>query len=331
MRTHHSLPFLILLCCLLPASAFAWDAVGHRLTAAIALSYLSPERQQQLVSLLQSHPRFEQDFIAAMPAFVAQGDEAAHATWLLGQAAYWPDIARGLPNSERARYNRPSWHFIDGAWVRDGAATQGNVYLSIGSFADIAGPPATDIRDESQATDVMTALDYNTRVLADPDASQSARAIALCWVLHLMGDIHQPLHAGSLYSVQIFDTGDRGGNGIPTDDGTLHARWDRALADGGIETNLAMILQQLNGFSRPRIQGVSSDWSQWLNESRGLLLSLVYTEEMKLAIAIADERNAALGRQRLDSGYVATMQRVARQRLGLAGLRIAIWIENELP
>ena len=324
---------LVLACLLTGVSvpAAAWDAVGHRLTAAIALSYLSQERQQQLVALLQQHPRFQADFAAAMPAFVQRGDAASQATWLLGQAAYWPDLARGLPEPERRRYNHPEWHYIDGAWVRDGASTQGNVYVGRSPLPDIAGAPATAIQTPSLADNVMTALDYNTRVLADPGQAAPERAVALCWVLHLMGDIHQPLHAGSLYSARLFAEGDRGGNGIPTDTGTLHARWDGALADDGIDDSLDTILTQLNGFNRPQIAGVDSDWSQWLNESRGLLLSLVYPDTTRQAIAIADTSGTELDRLRLDDGYVQTMQRIARQRLGLAGIRIAIWLENSLP
>lgn len=321
---------LFLLCSLLQLPAHGWDAVGHRLSTAVALSYTSPDKQTLLLQLLAQHPRYQEDFLDAMPASIRTRDSREQLQWLLGQAAYWPDIARGLPAPEAARFNRPPWHFIDGAWVRDNASLQGNVYLSQQPFAAIAGAAADSIRSESQVLNIMTALDYNTRLLADANRPLSERAVALCWVLHLMGDIHQPLHAGSLYTQDLFATGDRGGNAINTDDGNLHARWDRALADGGVDANLERILLQQNESMRPQITDMPSDWSQWLAESRDLLQSNVYSDGMRAAITTADRTGSTLPALSLDANYVSNMQQISRQRLGLAGLRIAIWIENEL-
>jgi hypothetical protein len=53
---------------------------------------------------------------------------------------------------------------------------------------------------------------------------------------------------------------------------------------------------------------------------------------MKQAIAAADASGAEeLDSQELDTSYRNQMQRLARIRLGLAGLRTAIFFENELP
>jgi len=321
---------LLLCSSLLQLPAHAWDAVGHRLSVAVALNYISAEKQQLLLQLLAQHPRYQADFIEAMPASVQTGSTNEQQQWLLGQAAYWPDIARGLPDAEATRFNRPAWHFIDGAWVRDGAIMQGNMYIGLRSFADIAGESADSIRTEAQVQNIMSALDYNTRMLADASLPMPERAVALCWVLHLIGDIHQPLHAGSLYSPTLFADGDRGGNRITTDNGNLHARWDRALTDSGLISNLNTILQEQTGLARPRINDAPSDWSQWLAESRNLLLTVVYNDTMQAAIVSADQQGSALPPQQLDASYVTSMERLSRQRLGLAGLRIAIWIENEL-
>ncbi len=61
------------------------------------------------------------------------------------------------------------------------------------------------------------------------------KAVNLCWVLHLVGDIHQPLHCGSQLS-EVFPDGDRGGNlalvrldgGMPV---RLHFAWDAMLGE----------------------------------------------------------------------------------------------------
>ena len=309
----------------------AWDSVGHRLSAAVALEFMETETIDELLRILQAQPRYQQDFLEQVPDYVDQSNTMELALWLLGQAAYWPDIARGLPDSERQRYNRPSWHYTDGAWVRDSSPFQGNVYVGIEPFTDIDGPSGESIRTEQQVNNIVTGIDYNAAVLTDANAPMAERAVALCWVLHLIGDIHQPLHTGSLFSATLFARGDRGGNAIPIGESNLHSRWDRALAEGGVAAELPLLIERVSRFSEPPIKGVESDWTAWMNESRGSLKSIVYTEAMREAIVAADSSGSELGTHTLDAAYVTQMQSISRQRLGLAGLRLAIFFENELP
>ena len=316
---------------LLNSPALAWDSVGHRLSAAVALHFIDADTRDALLSILSAHPRYQADFLDAMPAFVDRDDPEQLAQWLLGQAAYWPDIARGLPGAERARYNRPAWHYTEGARVRGDALFQGNVYLGIEPFADVPGPDPATIRDEDDADNVVTALDYNARILTDTDRPGAERAVALCWVLHLVGDIHQPLHTGSLFTATLFASGDRGGNAVPVADSNLHALWDRALRDEGVAASLPAILQQVAGFRPPRIAGVESDWTAWMAESRQSLQSAVYSPAIREAILAAERADRPLEPVMLDADYLERMQQIARLRLGLAGLRLAIWFENELP
>jgi hypothetical protein len=327
-----TLPTLLLLLWLTPLAASAWDGVGHRLTAAVALNFLSESTQTKLLTLLQSHPRYQTDFIDAMPDFVASADDAAKAQWLLGQAAYWPDIARGLPEEERQRFNRGWWHYTDGAWIRDSAPFQGNIYINIPPADDIPGVPSASVRQENAVSNIVTGIDFNTWVLANPQLPDEERAVALCWVLHLMGDIHQPMHTGSLFSETTFVRGDLGGNRIPIGERNLHAIWDQALREDGITDSLPILIQQVTGFSQPKIQGVDSDWTQWMNESRQILQSVVYTQAIRSATEAADAANAEeIVSTELSAEYLAQMKQIAQQRLGLAGLRLAIWFENSLP
>jgi len=321
---------LIFLCLLSPTTSYAWDSVGHRTTAAIALNFLSKEKREKLVAILQQHPRYQEDFLDSMPPLVQRRDDITQAVWLLGQAAYWPDIARRFKSSDRQLYNRPAWHYTDGAWVRGVADAQGNVYLDIQKFPDITGSDASTIRNQNQIDNIITALDYNTRILADDNSLPVDRAVALCWVLHLMSDLHQPLHSGSLYSRNLFDFGDRGGNGITTDSRSLHQRWDSALAGETISRNVELILEEISQLNLPVIQGQSSDWTIWLQESRELLLEWVYTDAMKTEIRRAEKENASFEAVPLSASYVNAMTQTSRQRIGLAGYRIAIWAENEL-
>ena len=324
---------LTLLTCLALMSmqdAFAWDSVGHRVSAAIASNYLNDNSKTELLKILQQHPRYRQDFLEQMPASIASSSEKVRFVWLLGQAAFWPDITRGLPEAVRNRYNRANWHYIDGAWLRGQAQTQGNTYIGVTPLEDITDTNAQDIRNEENVDNVMTALDYNAALLADSQASLPQRAIALCWVLHLVGDIHQPLHTGSLYSSDRFSTGDRGGNGIKTDGRNLHARWDRALSSEGVNPNIEAILRQHSTTLERMSRQDDEDWSLWMQESRALLLNTIYTEEMKSAIARSDDSLDKLRKFNLSDDYVESMKYHARLRLALAGRRLAFWFETNL-
>lgn len=333
-RAAFALPALLLLSTFVLHSPAvqAWDSVGHRLTAAVALRFMEQSTASELLRLLAAHPRYQQDFLDEMPDFVSDGSAEAQARWLLGQAAYWPDIARGIEEPDRERFNRPWWHYTDGAWIRGSAALPGNRYSGVDAFATVDGESPESITDEEEVSNIVTAIDYNSRLLADPSQADTDRAVALCWVLHLMGDIHQPLHTGSMYSAHVFERGDLGGNRILLIEGNLHGRWDSALYEEGIEASLPELISRVSGFTAPRVQGVESDWTAWMAESRQILRSWVYTPEMIAAVESADRaKNADIRAQRLSPEYVTRMKETARQRLGLAGLRLAIWFENEMP
>ena len=312
---------------LLPSPAAAWDETGHRLSASVALQYLDFDTQRELLTLLQQHPRYQQDFVGQMPTELADAPPERQLGWLLGQAAYWPDIARGFNDSEREKYSRPDWHYIDGAWLRDSANVQGNIYVNRPPAPEIRGADGSAIISERDADNVVTALDYNTRVLADDEAEPAQRAVALCWVLHLIGGIHQPLHSGSLYSAELFATGDRGGNAIRVGESNLHSVWDRAMRGADSQSRSLLYAATYEDLS-----GRESDWTLWLAESREFLVPSVYNDSLLAAITSADNSGAErLPNQSLSDGYVAEMISIASDRLGLAGLRLAIWFQNELP
>ncbi len=72
---------------------------------------------------------------------------------------------------------------------------------------------------------VIGTLEAHQKILADRSASRADRAEALRWVVHLVGDMHAPLHAG--------DRGDRGGNDLRVElngrQTNLHSAWDSGL------------------------------------------------------------------------------------------------------
>ena len=128
---------------------------------------------------------------------------------LFERAAYWPDLARQLD-----KYNRPTWHYIGWTWRQAADGTAHDTDLPV------AEPNAV-----SQLVELA-------RSVADTSGRPAERAIDLAWIFHLVGDVHQPLHAASRVTERRDEReGDRGGNGFGLDEWNrnLHAFWDGAL------------------------------------------------------------------------------------------------------
>ena len=111
--------------------------------------------------------------------------------------------------------NHPAWHYVDYPYHLDGKTTTAPVETWDG---------------KSDPANLIQAMQKVTTEFKDPATKDDRRAIDICWIEHLIGDIHQPLHAVSLYSADYPD-GDRGGNSIHirTDSNpnmNLHAFWD---------------------------------------------------------------------------------------------------------
>lgn len=309
------------------SSANAWDATGHRLSAYLAWDILPQETRAELQRLLEQHPRYQEDFLDAMPANVLVASDAEKARWALGQAAVWPDMARGFDSEAQIRYNRPNWHWVDGAWIR-GGGRQGNVYVGAPSLPPIYGVRAESITHEDDATNVILALDYNLSVLRAANSPGTVKAVALCWVLHLLGDVHQPLHTGAMISSELFPLGDQGGNGIPTLGGSLHATWDDALRylpfDGTLQRMVVTALQT-------DTQGLDMDSSTWLQESRKVLHEFVYPDEIKADVLRSERRNTPLESFALDDDYISRMQAIAEDRVTQSGMRLARLLSDLYP
>lgn len=303
---------------LLSASAHAWDATGHRLSAYVVWESLSLERRAELLTLLEAHPRYQQDFVEQMPLTVMVGSEEEKLRWTLGQAAVWPDLARGLSEEDRIRYDRPTWHYIDGAWLR-GQGLQGNLYVGADPQPTLPGEAPGSVTDEREVDNVVLALEYNLAVLNDASAPAAARALALCWVLHLTGDIHQPLHSGALVSATLFPAGDRGGNGIPTRNGNLHSEWDEALRNQAFEDTLRRMVVTAQ---QADLRSLTLDSSVWLQESRVLLHDFVYPDEIKAAVLRSERLKTRMEGIVIDSDYQSRMQAISEDRVTLAAMRL---------
>ncbi len=166
-------------------------------------------------------------------------------------------------------------------------------------------------------------IDHYTKVLADTTLPAAERKQALIFLLHLVGDIHQPLHAA--------DHHDRGGNEvrIAALAGThnLHAYWDsgvvRGLLGGQDEHDWA---KQAVATNQARLaewqQGSASDW---VSESNRYATGTVYASLPGFAC-----ETSLTGVVTLDDTYQSAAQTLASQQLVKAGARIAYVLNHAL-
>ncbi|MGB7371751.1 S1/P1 nuclease [Erythrobacter sp.] len=122
----------------------------------------------------------------------------------LAEASTWADEQRSNPAAFWQEEAGP-FHYV--------TVPEGTTYAEV-------GPP--------QEGDALSALARFAATVRDPGATREDKALALRFIIHIVGDVHQPLHAGS--------GEDRGGNDVKVrwfDDATnLHSVWDSRMIEG---------------------------------------------------------------------------------------------------
>jgi S1/P1 nuclease len=326
----------------LSGRALAWHSSGHMQIALLAYDQLDAPTQRRLVALLRKHPRFQADFVPNMPAGVQS--EAERARWIFAFAATWPDVARNQPE-----YHHGSWHWINFPLALEGGklsscsearkafpASVQRVHALLAERAakDPAGRPAPPAppADAPAKDSLLDALARMRERLHDAKAPPAERALALSWVLHLVADAHQPLHAVALYTQRLFDTGDRGGNEIDAGErGSLHALWDGVLGGDEPFVTVEQKAAQLkaDGVLVRAGEHARKDLTpaRWLEEDCELARSFVYVP----AVLSAVQRFEAEGRPGkpeviLPQSYVDIATATSRERAAQAAARLAAWL-----
>jgi hypothetical protein len=198
--------------CVLSAPAFAWGDTGHRVIGLIAAHYLQPGVQQKVQAMLAGDT-------SKLAVSTSISDEA---TW----ADKYRDSDR---NTTKVRYNlTQEWHFVD-------IEIQGPDFDS----ACFNHPAPSPKASEGPAKDcVVDRINAFSAELKNANTDPDERRLALQFLLHFVGDAHQPLHAS--------DDHDKGGNdkkaksdGEAT--GSLHHYWDVVFVArlGGTPTQIA--------------------------------------------------------------------------------------------
>ncbi|MEY2633420.1 MAG: hypothetical protein RIR00_2074 [Pseudomonadota bacterium] len=284
----------VLLGLLAAGSAWGWNGNGHRFVAAIAWQQLSPTVRQKVGNALARHPDY--------PDWLARSKESDPAYAAFLAAATWPDSLRrdprfhddhaepespaapapGAPPFDYARHSH--WHYMD--LLADGSR-QGK-----GEIAERLELLIASLRDPAQ------------------------RPYALPWLIHLVGDIHQPLHVGS--------RGDEGGNGFAIEDSTqprapfsnLHSWWDNLPGNASLNpTRLAARVEALLALYPPPPQGTVS---QWRDESWQLAHQRAYPDAAGSLLPL------------ITADFARQSQDIALRRLVAAGYRLGRLLEQQL-
>jgi S1/P1 Nuclease len=167
---------VLLALALLPLPASAWNIPGHMLSGIIAYQVLQQENPQtieKVKAVLEKHPSYVNQWQARLQdAPAAERDMV-----LFMQAARWPDDIR----MRDRQHHRGPWHYINFPFKPNGQ------------------PDSVQTRDPEQVN-ILTALAENESVVKN-ESDGKRRAIALAWLFHLVGDIHQPLHTAQLFTV----------------------------------------------------------------------------------------------------------------------------------
>ncbi len=165
---------------------------------------------------------------------------------------------------------------------------------------------------------VLDAIEINLNIFKDHTTSMSEKAVALCWLIHLVGDIHQPLHTVSLFSEQ-FPKGDRGGNSFwikPKGTVKLHAYWDGLM---GRSTSIQSVLNEVTLITATYKKDKSStvlDPVAWSKESFKLARETVYLNGVLKGNV--DKENALP----VPENYGKESRKVGEQQVALAGYRL---------
>ena len=194
----------LIMACILSSTSYAWWEAGHMLVADIAYANLNSNAKKVVKDLL---PYMDAESTARNSYSYNQ----TNPNYSLMAISHWPDDLHAFPNYLSTTR---TWHYIEDAYSEDG----------------------TEIPSIIPRDNVVWAINQFRNHLGQKKANKYSRARALAYLVHFVGDIHQPMHCAELHSA-ILPNGDRGGNSYKIyykeDNGdvihNLHALWDSAL------------------------------------------------------------------------------------------------------
>jgi hypothetical protein len=279
--------------------------------AYVAYQKLSPAEKARVSVLLQLNPNYQR-WLTYIPSGTSGADRDMYVFMM---AATWPDEIKAMgshfvgtdtpPHAELATLNdgytamktHKYWHFSD---------------VPLGS--DTANPAPLSVPTVTQKITAFRAA------LASKEADP-IKSYDLVWLIHLVGDVHQPLHCSTRVSAAN-PRGDEGGNLVVVNGPAkeLHAFWDGALGEGDTK-NFMTAVKVGESLPEPDAALVNDDKEDdWAAESYALAGSSVYVDPI----------GPGLGSFTVTTAYTANAQHIAKQRVALAGARLASVLKTAL-
>lgn len=321
---------------LTPTAGMAWNARGHMTVAGVAWERMTPQAKRRAIELLRLNPDFP-SWVAGFPA--GERDRIAFM-----EAATWPDDLRGRGCSE---HPGPSCIKDDEGYTPADAEVDQNIgyrdrrLRPYWHFKDLPYAIAGGKEEQPFRVNAETQIVAFSRSLSDSGLSQEAKSFNLTWLLHLVGDVHQPLHATTRFST-VHPRGDNGGNGVvlcspaPAECPTkgrkaykLHSLWDDAIGVSGSVRSArdkadVMLdeLKQPGSFLSQVLAHAKLDASpaEWLKESRALAEEYAYVSPI----------GPGKGPYYPTETYRNKAGSISEQRVLVAGIRLARLLNERL-
>jgi S1/P1 Nuclease len=311
------MPIVLVVALLVPQYAFTWNGRGHMMVAAVAYQKLNQATKGRVDALLLLNPDRD-NWLDLIPA----GTSAPKRKMMIFMiAATWADRIKSDPdyhtdgthNGNRPP-NDPSagqnigyddlarhkyWHFVDLPFSDDNT-----------TLPSVPTPNA--------GTQIAKFRAVLNSVSNDPNVDK-LKSYDLSWLLHLVGDLHQPLHSTTRVSATDLD-GDDGGNGVKlTSPANLHTFWDGVLGGGDAPSTALNAIVALQDAPESAVNDLNV--SDWIKESFDAAKQTSYK---------SPPIGAGAGPFTLTLAYKTTARNVAEKRIALAGGAVSKVLNEEL-
>jgi hypothetical protein len=285
-------------------NAQAWHAAGHMMTAAVAWDQMTDTARKRASELLKLNPDYD-SWVKGIPD--ADKDKTAFM-----RAASWPDDIKNKlthpasiddgeePTDPNAAANlgysdklmHKYWHYIDLPFTPDKTKL-------------------IDPKNPNAETQIKAFRD----TIAAAGGSDDVKSYDVAWLIHMVGDVHQPLHATSRFS-KLHPKGDVGGNLVmikcqPQCDKNLHSFWDGLMDANRTIPAMMAAAAKLKKATGPAVE--KTDPHVWITESFTIAKKSVY----RAPIGTANKTFT------LTTAYKKAATAIGRQRIALGGARLA--------
>ena len=307
---------VIVLAAALCGNAFGWGCEGHQIVALIASQHLTPEARTAVYQLLKDNPI--DPSLARFCQPVATEPMADNSTWA-------DDAKRGEKTG--------TWHYLD--------IPRGGEHAELMKYCEAIGE-SKDGKDRPGC--LLTAMQYEMEILKDRSRPAAERATALRYMIHFVGDLHQPLHTttnddqgGNCTTVTLFEDPKKA---------NLHGVWDYGIIGHYLKEKNETPAQMAQDLDK-RFQGKGRRWMRgsldfggWILEGHQVAEKVTYDKLTPRLPAAAVENAPGCAAERekttalkidIDKKYADRAMPVIERQLAKAGYRLAEVLNFAFP